>query len=210
MKKFAAVFASLASAVLLSVPTFANTLQLVSTSGQVVSGAEVYPYNFSVDGSSSLVSLMCLDHNREITINEKWNVTVSKVGLDSSDLSSAYRATEYIFSKLGTSSYSNADVQYAVWDIFDDAGVKSLSGFSENAQQLVQMGKAAAVNSSLIASGFFRGFDLYLPTSDQTGWTNGIPQDFVGVAQTPEPSSLILMGSGLVGFAGVVRRKLAR
>jgi PEP-CTERM motif len=30
------------------------------------------------------------------------------------------------------------------------------------------------------------------------------------VAQTPEPDSFVLLGSGLLGFAGVIRRKLSR
>ena len=34
--------------------------------------------------------------------------------------------------------------------------------------------------------------------------------DIQTVAQTPEPSSFVLLGSGLLGFAGVIRRKLSR
>ena len=212
LKKFAAVLASLATlSFLAAAPAFADTLTFVKATGQAVDNVYVYPYSFSINGSTARTALMCLDYNREITENESWHVAVTSVGLDSSALSTAYRATAWIYSQLGSSS--NSDVQFAAWDIFDDADVKNLSGFDGNAKQLVADGLAAAQNSALIQSGFFSKFSLYLPTTDQTGWTKGKPQDFIGaaqVAQTPEPSSLILLGSGLVGIAGMLRRKVAQ
>ena len=208
MKKFVLVIAAVSAAVFSALPSSADTLKFTGSSGSTVAGEQVYPYNFNIDGSSATTQLMCLDYKRMISTGEMWNVTISTVPVDSSSTSTQYRETAYIYSELG--AYSAADVQYAAWDIFDDADVSKSAGFDANAQALVAASKIAATNASLIASGFFSGFELYLPTTDEAGWTNGIPQEFIGIAQTPEPSSLLLFGSGLIALAGTIRRKLSR
>ena len=58
---------------------------------------------------------------------------------------------------------------------------------------------------------FYVDDDSYLPTNNQTGFddnTGGVSLDIKSVAATPEPSSLIMLGTGVLSAAGMIRRKL--
>ena len=175
------------------------------------------PYGFSVNGSAVQTALMCLDYNREITFGEKWAVARTAVPLDSSTTSADYRADAWLFSQL--KSYSTEDVQYAVWSIFDPKDAKAQPQFSATAGTLAAQAMSLTANASTLGAAFYGQYQLYLPTNDQTGWTAGIPQDFLGaasgasgsgvgtVAATPEPASLALVGTGLLSAAGALRRR---
>jgi hypothetical protein len=181
----------------------ADTLTLVSASAQ--SGGEyIQPYQFSLNGSATTIGLMCMDLNREITFGETWNV--SEVSVTSS---TAYEEEAYIYSQIGGGTYTDSDVQWAAWSLFDSTDVQSRSQNTTNVEDLLAAAQAAVAGG--LPDSFYSNYVLYIPTDDQAGWTDGIPQEFIGTASpVPEPTTLLMMGSGLMGMAGVVRRRMPR
>ena len=202
----------------------ADTLTLTSTSGGSVNGISIYPYNFTanIGGVTSSLPLMCLDFTREISVGETWHVTENVIPTGTSQMDLELRALTLIYYGLSTNygGVSASDYQFAAWNIFDP-GVNGNSGLTPLASQISAIALAAASGSYGLPSDFsYSHYALYTPTSDNTGWTLGEPQRFIGerttnfhpnnpgLAPTPEPSGLLMLGSGMFGVAGMMYRKV--
>lgn len=155
----------------------------------------VYPYLFSINGSTSYTSMMCISYLSDISTGEAWQATVTA---PTNDLE---KEAIYIFSLAAASGASQAaiiDAQLANWYLFDTSMTIPSEYASGVTDILTDAASFVAANPDASLYSDYAIYDVVTGTSrDADGNVVSDGQNLVAIAQTPEPGSLILLGSGL-------------
>ncbi len=168
------------------------TLKFVSeTNGQIG------PYHFLVNGTTH-DQLVCFSDKNFIDFGESWTAEVFTIG-DVSNITGPFAGTTEEYNEIGLLSDQlflhpgDVNIQNAIWAVLG-------TGPAPNAWD------TWAIDYLNAHPDYATGDLFYIPVGDFSKYRLGVPQPFAG--QSPEPSMLVLVGSGLLGIAGLVRKKV--
>jgi hypothetical protein len=199
---------SLVAALFFSTLAFSNSmpvnLKFLYPASNSSGGVYTYPYYFSINNGQP-TAMMCDSFNNHITAGESWSANVTNLlggkgmfGKNALD----YKAAGLIFLGVSTGSIDPNVGNWAVWNLFSKGITADPAVLALEAHYL-QLAKHTG-------DGVFKGLVLYTAVGSSPGVG---PQEFIGRrvgASTPEPSTLAFLSTGLIGIAGMARRKFAR
>lgn len=157
-------------------------------------GTPSFPYSLSVNGGP-LQNMMCIGYNEHIYGGETWLANAVSVGsLDPSTHLLDYQAA-FLFTLAVQSGGVNGTANAAAWYLLE--GAPALDSAAAALLSLAQ--------SRTYYQGEFSNITLYIAIPGTESGSDGTPQNFLA---TPEPTTLGLLGTGILGFSAFLRRKV--
>ena len=176
----------------------AEPLQLVSVGTNTFGGVSAGPYSALLNGAP--ITMVCVSFDRSVQVGQTWNVALNT--LDASGVANAlygaqanallnYQRAAWLYDKMLSTPNQASAIQGAIWNLFN-------GGAPDSAASIQWF--SAAMNANL--TGFdFSSFRILTP-SDRS--RHGEQENITTV---PEPTTMLLLGSGLFGIAAKVRKR---
>jgi hypothetical protein len=185
------------------------SMTLTGGGNNVFNDVYIGPYTALINGVSTEV--ICDDYYNETYLYESWTATETTVGssvttafgpANSQQYDEVAWLAEQLMNPSTTCAFTPtncaADIQYALWDVFDPSASTGITG---NDQQNIASWLSAA-QTQTYSVGEFSNVDIYTPT----GFNPASPQEFIAVnpVPSPEPPSVAVLGLDFGGLAGLI------
>jgi len=187
------------------------TVELTGTGSLAIGPDAAYPYYMSIDSSGN-ISMMCVSYDNDISQGESWVAEVEAINTTQLKMAAWLFNDDNVSIAAGNDTQANDD-QWAAWEIFSTNAQNATPPDPGAAIQLAAAENAVATNTEPAI--WYQQFIIMIP---QWGWPGGddVPQNFIGYADSqpgnkppdsPEPGSLLLLGTGMFGVAAILYRK---
>jgi hypothetical protein len=180
-------------------------------------GGNFTPSSAVIGGKTvNFSAVYCVDLNDSIKDNSTYNgVTFTTNGVvDGSTINNADKIAWLILNTTVTNETQAAGLQAAIWETEYGRNFTLLTGGSIASYESADL---SALSHATVSSSLISQLDWITPpdTSEGKGWDDRETVDqqgLVGLADppaVPEPATLSLFGTGILGIAGIVRRRLS-
>lgn len=190
-------------------PALAQTQVTLTGTGSINHGGVrvgAYQARLGSDPTTPSVDVFCVDYAHTVSLGQTW--TANMTNLMSGDLSATrggdaslakYQQMAWLTTKFdGASTADTRAIHTAIWNIMTPGTPAMFAGATNWYNQAM---------SNYLTSGL--DYSTFAVVTD-VNFRNGGRQEFltrVPTTVTPEPGTYLLMASGLVGVAGIVRRR---